>query len=351
MKQYEHGGNVYDYDGEIIDFSSNINPLGIPQCVLKILNNVDLTIYPDIKYRKLKRAVSQYAECQDQNVIIGNGATELINLFVKAFKIKRPLIPSPSFSEYERAVKLSAGEPIYYKLEEERGFKLNIAKLLTELEASDSLIIGNPNNPTGQAITKDEIEFILKKAGMLQIPVMIDEAFIEFMKDYKIYEAVPLVEIYDNLFIVRAATKFFGMPGLRLGYGIGNCRIIEKLEEYKEPWTVNAFADAVGIEIFSDKHYIENTREYVNREIDFMLGALIKIDYLTVFNTRANFILLKLKIGDVGELKQKLLMKGILIRDASNFRYLDKRFFRVAVKRHEDNVKLINALEDIKWDL
>lgn len=347
MNPYEHGGNIYDYEEEIIDFSSNINPLGAPKWIFNIIKKVDLTKYPDIKYRKLKEAISKYVGYSQENIIIGNGATELIHLFVRAFQLKRPLIPSPAFLEYERAYYINGGKPIYFRLEEDYGFKINFLKLLLQMEKADSLIIGNPNNPTGQGITKEEIEVILKKSEALNIPVIIDEAFIEFMKGYKNYEALPLIKRYDKLFVVRAATKFFGMPGLRLGYGIGSPSLIQKLEKYKEPWTVNAFADAVGREIFKDKAYIEKTREYVNKEIEYMLYTLREIDYLVAFDTKVNFILLKLKAGRVKNLKQILLKKGILIRDASNFRYLDKSFFRVAIKRHEDNEKLIQALKEI----
>lgn len=347
MKLYEHGGNVYDYEGEIIDFSSNINPLEVPEWIFNIIRKVELTKYPDIKYRKLKEAISHYVGYSQEDIIVGNGATELIYLFVRAFNVKRPLIPSPAFLEYERAVHINGGEPIYFRLEEDYGFKMNLARLLSQMEEADSLIIGNPNNPTGQAIIREEIGILLKKAEILNIPVMIDETFIEFIKNYRNYEAVSLVKKYDKLFVVRAATKFFGMPGIRLGYGIANSSLIQKLGEYKEPWTVNAFADAVGREIFKDKDYMEKTREYVNKQIEHMLYALRKIDYLIVFDTKANFILLKLKVGSANDLKSILLKKGLLIRDASNFRYLDKSFFRVAIKRYEENEKLIQALEEI----
>jgi threonine-phosphate decarboxylase len=247
--------------------------------------------------------------------------------------------------EYERSVKLNGGEPVYLKLEEEEGFKVNFAKILSKIEEADSLILGNPNNPTGQGIIREEVGILLKKAELMDIPVLIDEAFIEFMKDYKKYEALPLVKKHDKLFIVRAVTKFFGMPGIRLGYGIGSPSLIKKLEEYKEPWTVNAFAEAVGRLIFKDREYIEKSRQYINEEIERMLFELRSIDYLIAFDTKVNFILLKLREGSVDEVKDRLLKKGILIRDASNFRYLDKRFFRVAVKKREENLRLIDALK------
>ncbi|QSZ28340.1 threonine-phosphate decarboxylase [Aceticella autotrophica] len=350
MKMYEHGGNVYDYNIEMIDFSSNINPLGVPPCVKKVIEDVVLTKYPDIKYRELKTSISEYIAYPLKNIIVGNGAAELIHLFVRAKHIKKPLIPSPAFAEYERAVKLEGGAPIYYRIKEEEGFKLNVSEMAEMINEADSVILGNPNNPTGQPINHEEIRYLLNKALELNIPVMVDEAFIEFIYDYEKYEVISYVKEFDNLFVVRAATKFFGMPGLRLGYGVGSSRMILKMEDYKEPWTVNAFADMIGREIFKDKEYINETRRYINNEINFMLNELKKIDYLKVYETNVNFILLKLKKGNVDVLKERLIKEGILIRDASNFKYLDKRYFRVAVKKHEENMKLITALEDMKWD-
>lgn len=347
MRPYEHGGNVYDYEGELIDFSSNINPLGMPKCVFDIVKKADLTRYPDIKYRNLKESIAQYTGISRESIIVGNGASELIHLFVRTFKVKRPIIPSPSFLEYERATCVNGGEPIYFRLEEEEGFKLNLGDLISRLQCGDSLIIGNPNNPTGQVISADEAADLLKAADALNMPVMIDEAFIEFVKECKNYESLSLVEKYDNLFVVRATTKFFGMPGLRLGYGIGNPDLIERLDSNKEPWTVNAFADLVGREIFKDSSYIEESRMYINNEIDYMLSALNKIDNLVAFDTKVNFLLLKSKYAKASLIKERLVERGILIRDASNFKYLDDRFFRVAVKRREENERLIEALKGI----
>ncbi|MGB9679158.1 MAG: pyridoxal phosphate-dependent aminotransferase [Thermoanaerobacteraceae bacterium] len=349
MQEYEHGGNIYDYNMTLLDFSSNINPLGAPSGIFEYLKEIDLQKYPDIKYRNLKKSISKYIGSETDNIIVGNGAAELIHLFVRAFNIKKPLIPSPSFLEYERAVRINGGEPIYFKLEEEESFKLNFARLFIQIEEADGLILGNPNNPTGQGIIKEEIGILLKKADILDIPIMIDEAFIEFIKEHKKYEALSFIKNHKKLFIVRAATKFFGLPGLRLGYGIGSIPVIQKLEEYKEPWTVNAFAERIGIELFKNSDFIEKTKEYINKEIEYMLSSLRKIDYLIAFDTKANFILLKLKTGNVVKLKEELLKNGILIRDASNFRYLDSLYFRVAVKSHEDNKKLIQILSSYNY--
>ncbi|MDI3311731.1 MAG: threonine-phosphate decarboxylase CobD [Thermoanaerobacterium sp.] len=347
MDKYEHGGNIYVYDEDVIDFSSNINPLGFPECIRDSIDIAALTKYPDINYTQLKRSISRYVGLKNENIIVGNGAAELIYLFVRAFSLKRPLIPSPAFLEYERAVTLSGGNPLYYQIPEEDGYVIDVDKIVNCFKEVDSVIIGNPNNPTGKGIKSDEMMIIIKEAYKRNIPVMVDEAFIEFINDFQQYESTQFAKDYDDLFVIRAATKFFGLPGLRLGYGFGSENLIKRLEAYKEPWTVNAFADAVGRKIFDDVKFMENTRKYIREEIAYLTNELKKIDELVVFDTLTNFMLLKLKHWHVGDLKEELLKRGILIRDASNFRYLDNRYFRVAVKSHDDNVKLVEAIKEV----
>ncbi|MEG6567372.1 threonine-phosphate decarboxylase CobD [Thermoanaerobacterium saccharolyticum] len=347
MDKYEHGGNIYIYDKDVIDFSSNINPLGFPECIKDSIDIAAFTKYPDINYTQLKRSISKYTGLKSENIIVGNGASELIYLFVMALSLKRPLIPSPAFLEYERAVTLSGGNPLYYQIPEEDGYVVDVDKIVNCFKEVDSVIIGNPNNPTGKGIKLKDVEYIVKGSKKLNLPVMIDEAFIEFICDYEEYQSLDLIDDYDNLFVVRAATKFFGLPGLRLGYGFGSESLIKRLEAYKEPWTVNAFADAIGRRIFDDIKFMENTRKYIKEEIDYLTNELKKIDELVVFDTLTNFMLLKLKHMNVGDLKEELLKRRILVRDASNFRYLDDRYFRVAVKSHRDNVKLVEAIKEV----
>lgn len=347
MDKYEHGGNIYVYNENVIDFSSNINPLGFPECIKDSIDIAALTKYPDIKYTELKSSISRYVNLKNENIIVGNGASELIYLFVRTFSLKRPLIPSPAFLEYERTVTLSGGNPLYYEIPEEDGYVIDANKIVNRLLEVDSVIIGNPNNPTGKGIKRKDVEYIVKEAKNLDLPVMIDETFIEFIYDYKEYQSLDLINDYDNLFVIRAATKFFGLPGLRLGYGFGSENLIKRLEDYKEPWTVNAFADAVGRRIFDDVKFMENTRKYIREEIDYLTREMKKIDELIVFDTLTNFVLIKLNHMHVEDLKEELLKRGILIRDASNFRYLDNRYFRVAVKSHDDNVKLTEAIKEV----
>jgi threonine-phosphate decarboxylase len=347
FQSYEHGGNIYDYNRKLIDFSSNINPLGPPSWIEEIITRVDLSVYPDIRYRKLRSSIAGYLGCSPESVIVGNGITELIFLFVRAFKVKRPLIPSPTFCEYERAVILHGGKPKFLKIREEENFKLNVYEVIEKIPLVDALFLCNPNNPTGGIINKRELSLIVDAAKSLDIPVFVDEAFIEFVMDEKNYTAIDLIEKYDKLFVVRAITKFFALPGLRLGYGIAQATTINRLESYKEPWSVNSIAVEVGSRIFEDKKYIEESKIKVNELRENFMKALSHVNFLKVFPSSTNFILVKLLKDTSSEIKNRLLDRGFLIRDASNFRYLNKKFIRLAVRGEKENVLIVGAIRDI----
>jgi len=202
MDKYQHGGNIYVYDKDVIDFSSNINPLGFPECIKDSIDIEDLTKYPDVNYTQLKNSISKYTGLKSENIIVGNGASELIYLFVRAFFIKKPLIPSPAFLEYERAVTLSGGNPLYYQIPKKNGYVIDADEIVNCFKEVDSVIIGNPNNPTGKAIKRKDVEYIVKEAKKLDLPVMIDEAFMEFICDYEEYQSLDLINDYDKKIIV-----------------------------------------------------------------------------------------------------------------------------------------------------
>lgn len=346
-KRYEHGGNIYDYAKELIDFSSNINPLGPPIWVEKIIDKIDLSRYPDVKYRELRESIGRYVNYPMEYILPGNGLAELIFLFVRAYRIKKPLIVSPTFTEYERAVYLNGGKPRFLKLREDDLFKLNIYEVIDRIADVDGIFICNPNNPTGTVLKLDELRMIIETAKLFNIPVFVDEAFIEFIPDERSYSALSLIDRFDNLIVARAITKFFALPGVRLGYIVSQPVITEKLWYYKEPWSVNSIADEIGKRIFEDKGYIKKSKETVTDLREDFISELSKIDEIKVFPSTCNFILVKLKKLNSAIVKTKLLEKGFLIRDASNFRYLNKKFIRLAVRKKEENTKLIEALKQI----
>ena len=362
-----HGGNIYKIFREknidkILDYSSNINPYGLPENLKKeIFEKVFvLERYPDPDYIELREKIAEKNNLNIENIIVGNGATEIIFLFMKILSPKKVLIVSPTFGEYERAIKAStlANDSLeinYFELKETENFVLNVKNLETELENNyDLLILCNPNNPTGQFLKLKKLEEILKICEQKNTKLFIDEAFVEFVEDWENESIINSKENKENLFVIRAFTKFFAIPGLRLGYGICfNNNLLKKMLEKKEPWSVNNIADLAGKTVLDDENYIQKTKEWIKDQKKYMYENLNKIEGLRAYKTEVNFILLKiednlLKKGlDVKNLRKKMLEKGILIRDASNFIYLNKHYFRLAIKDKLNNEKVIETLTSI----
>ena len=216
------------------------------------------------------------------------------------------------------------------------------------------LIVCNPNNPTGKFLKLDETEEILKECNKYNTKLFIDEAFIDFLKDGMKKSIINTKENKQNLFVTRAFTKFFAMPGLRLGYGIYFDKKLEKrISEKKEPWSVNNIAEMAGLTVLDDTEYIEKTLKWITEEKTYVYEKLNEISGIKVYETEVNFIAGKIdeKLFSEGLnvkiLREKILEQGILIRDASNFKFLDERFFRLAIKNRKNNDRVIETLKKI----
>lgn len=350
-----HGGNIYKLQREgkkdILDYSSNINPLGVPESLKKAVseNFSVLTRYPDINYTELRESIGKYNNIESENIIAGNGATEVLFLYIKALKPKKVLIAAPTFAEYERAVKNAECEIDFFELKEEDNFILNKDEFIQKAKNYNLAVICNPNNPTGKFISKEiifEINENLKKSGT---KLFIDECFIEFISGWK--EKTSALFKSENIFILRALTKFFALPGLRLGYGICfDKKIIEKINEIREPWSVNGFADLAGKVILNDIEYIKNTEKWILEERKYFTDSLKEIEEnkkIKIYETETNFILIKLLEMTSEEFKSRMEEKNILVRNASNFKFLDNSFIRLAIKDREKNKKVIEAIREV----
>ena len=351
-----HGGDLdvieqkYNIPKEkIIDFSGNINPLGISNKIENVIkNNINvITTYPDKNYNNLKKSIANYCDCNENNIIVGNGATEIISLFIKNLAPKNAIIISPSYSEYERELKNNNCNITFFDLKEEEDFLLNINNLLNIIDNTiDLIVLCNPNNPTGTAINNEQIKIILEKCKFL----MIDETYAEFSSKSENIFATNLVNNYDNLFVIRGTTKFFGVPGIRLGYGIcSNNNILNKINKYKDPWSVNSIANLIGITMFSDIEYIDKTRNLILNEKNYIYKELSKIENLKVYKTNSNFILCKILNNKITstELFEFLIKYNILIRDAKDFTFLDNTFFRFCILSENNNKLLIEKLKEV----
>lgn len=343
-----HGGNIYSYTENLIDFSSNINPLGVPEGVAEVIckNALNLYKYPDVECRALRCALSKKENVAYEHIICGNGGAELIFNVVRSVKPEKVLLLAPTFSEYEQALKTVKAEVVYYYLKEEDNFEVD-ENILNHIDATlDMIFICNPNNPTGMCASALLLEKILNKANENNIFVVVDECFMDFVNDNNNYSVISFISEYKNLMIIKAFTKIYAMAGLRLGYAVSsNTDIIDKMYFNRQPWSVSLLAQAAGVEALNERDYVNKSIEYINTQRKYLLNELKKLDIIC-FNSFANFILLKSNIN----LEKELLKHNILIRNCENFKGLNKGFYRIAVKNHKDNEVLIKALRKITED-
>ncbi|SCY94625.1 threonine-phosphate decarboxylase CobD [Alkaliphilus peptidifermentans] len=357
-----HGGNIYEIEkrtgiakDSILDYSSNINPLGVPDGLKKIICDGidDLTKYPDINYHELKDSIAQYYRLSVEDILVGNGAAQIIFDFINAVAPRNTLIVQPTFSEYERALNIGGKNIIHYFLREEDSFQLNVDNLLKYLAADksiDMVIICNPNNPTGRLISKGEMMCIIDFCEENNIFLIIDEAFMDFADEMGIHTLMNECKKYKNLMVVRAFTKFYGIPGLRLGFGVtSNLDIKNRIELLSLPWNINTFASYFGRILLSEDKYVANSFKWLKNERVNFFNKLNEIKVLKVFSSETNFVLLKLLENNytAKTLQANLLKRGILIRDCSSFKGLNEKYIRLAVKDGASNERLIKELKSI----
>ncbi|MGB9975599.1 pyridoxal phosphate-dependent aminotransferase [Thermovenabulum sp.] len=326
-----------------MDFSSNINPLGLMEGLEEyiIKNLYKLSFYPDIKYRKLKKNVAEYLNINENEVIVGNGAVEIINNIILMFN--RVVVFVPCFSEYILRASVFKKPVVRIPLDEE--FKVNPLLLEANLKRGDLLILGNPNNPTGFRIKKQQLIKIVEMVEDKEAFLLLDEAFYEFCEDD--YDSISLFYDSKNVCIIRAATKFFALPGIRLGYAFASKDFVKNYSIYELPWSVNAVAEIASDYIFKNKDYIIKSKNYVKKQREMMYKKLNEIYNIKVFRTDCNFFLLKLLKYDEEYVFERLLEKNLLIRKCSDFEGLDKSYLRVAVKKEKENIELIEGLKSV----
>ena len=338
---------------DIISFSANVNPLGISyQLRSTLADNLDaITTYPDREYTALRTCIATYAGTQPENIIVGNGSTELISLFIQTKHPKKALVLGPTYSEYEREIALGGGTTLYYPLKEENEFHMDVEDFCSHLsDQLELLVLCNPNNPTSTAITCSQMRRILDACLQYGIFVMVDETYVEFAPEEKDVTSIPLTNYYTNLIILRGTSKFFAAPGLRLGYAVtGNQDLIKAINTRKNPWTINSLAEIAGRLMFPDEEYIRHTRELICGERDRLFNELSTWESVTVYEASANFILMKIRKPGVTsqDLFDHCIRKGLMIRDCSTFPFLDDHFVRFCLMLPEQNDRLLEAFREI----
>lgn len=359
MKAAKHGGNIYEAAikrgiaiGEILDFSANINPLGIPNSLKEALiqNIHSIERYPDPDYKTLVGAIAAYHGVNEQWITVGNGATEIIFALAASLNSKNSLILAPTFAEYERAL-LKAGSEVHdYYLKEDHDFQIDegFKKMLNS--EIDLVVLCNPNNPTGQFLKRHQMIEILQQCREFGIRLVVDEAFIDFVEGGEEETMIACMQEYNHLYVIRALTKFFAIPGLRLGYAVSsNENILGRIRDNREPWSINSLAALAGEVVLKDQAYIQQTRDWLRKEKDKFYKELNAIEGIKAYKPEANYIFFSYN-KDERCLKEALLTKKILIRSCSNYKNLTNRFYRIAIKDQSSNEKLIEALKEVIYE-
>lgn len=345
MTKHVHGGNIYQYK-DCIDFSANCNPLGTPEGIKNaVKESVDnLCNYPQVGYLPLREAIASYENVKTQQVICGNGAAELIFTLCHARKPKRALLAAPTFAEYGQALESVGCQVEEVFLDEKENFEINRSFLGSLRQELDIVFLCNPNNPTGILTDKNLLLDIVEKCKELKILFVIDECFLDFVKEPEKYTLKDTLEKYENLFILKAFTKRYSMAGIRLGYGLcGNRELLQKMDASVQPWNLSVMAQAAGIAALKEYEYVEKGRALVFQESARLKKEMVQAG-LYVFPSAANYIFFK----GPENLFEEFVKEGILIRDCSNYAGLSSGYFRIAVKNTSENDCFLNALWKIR---
>lgn len=336
MMEFEHGGQVYNADGttgDWLDFSANINPLGVSEKIrAAIVENLDgVRNYPDPNATELKAAISRRYKVAAENLVLLNGAAEFFYLYLNVTRPRKVIIPVPSFSEYERAARAVNAEIQYVFARADENFQIDLAQDFS----ADLVILGRPNNPTGNIVSLDALRKISAATNIL-----VDESFIDFLD---VESARHLVS--EKISVVQSLTKIFAIPGLRLGFAVVEKNLAAKLNAAKDVWNVNFLAQKAGVAALSDDEFLAATKNWLRTEKLFFVAELKKIRGVTVFEPTANFILLKFETPELAESALlKLRRQKILLRSCANFVGIDARYIRTAIRTREENLKLLEVL-------
>ena len=410
---YNHGGDIYGNKVKL-DYSVNINPLGMPEKAKEAAKRgVELcTGYPDWDQRELRESLSKYLDVPERNLLFGNGAADLIYRLMQVIRPEKVLVQAPSFSEYNEAAVRSGSEVQEFVLYEKDAFCFtdeateNFIEQIEKMAAGSAVFLCNPNNPDGGMIPKEMLLRIYEVCVKNSIWLIVDECFLPFSSCEEVYSMIPEIRkrskkrnltecnrnttksffntaecsmgsvlksqseiVYNeknrtidsgfdvenrigrHLIVLRAFTKIYGMPGLRLGYLVTeNQELISKIRENMSPWEINTPAQMAGVAALSDSDYLKETRQIIKEERKFLIDEILRnrlAEKIYNIESESNFILFRVS-QDVTDLKEKLLEKGILIRSCGDFSGLDGRFYRICVRRHEENAELIETWKNMK---
>jgi len=352
MNQPTHGGNLQWAaklagcpSSLILDFSASINPLGPPQRLLQKLRDSlgTITSYPDPSYQELCEALARSHQIPAAYVLPGNGAAELITWAARDLaSLDWVGLTTPAFSDYGRSLSAFQAKIKEFPL----GFPPTLAIDLPQPGERAGLLLNNPHNPTGHIWRREELLPYLEKFAL----VVVDEAFMDFLPEGEDQSLIPLAQNYENLVIIRSLTKFYSMPGLRLGYAIAQPDYLKQWQQWRDPWSVNVLAEVAGLAALEDLEFRQQTWAWLAPTKAKLFQALAQIPGLQPYPSAANFLLVSSQYSVTWLQEQLLQQEKILIRDCISFPELGDRYFRIAVRTEEDNQRLINSLTTLIQD-
>lgn len=354
---FAHGGNLRRLAAasglamsELLDFSASINPLGPPEYLRPLMSrNLEALLhYPDPEYGELRQAAAFRFSVDPSQIIVGNGSTEIIHALPHALGVRRAVIPAPSYLGYHEAFAALGGQVIYVPLSPEHDFVIDWHALAEVIVGGEAVFLGQPNNPTGRCFDLAQLEKL-----MIRFPTtyfVVDEAFLDFVVGQP--SALTVLSQYQNLVVLRSLTKFYAVPGLRLGLAFASAGLAAKIRAQLPPWSVNALALAFGTKVLLDDEYAVQTQEVVSRLRQDLAEAMAALPGIKVFPGQANYLLCQWRTVPAGfrtgsEVYAALLAKGVAVRDCVNFPSLGADFFRVAVRSSDENTVLLKALGSI----
>lgn len=338
-----HGGDIYRNQIRL-DFSVNTNPLGMPDPVKEALHQAveEAENYPDIRAQALSAAVAEQLQVRKEQLVFGNGASELFHAVLHAIKPSKILIPVPSFLGYEEAAKAIDCEVIFYEMKKEENFCLT-DRILDVLDENISLVfLANPNNPVGNLVEPELIFQIAEKCRQCDITLVLDECFMELTGKEQTYSFLKRLDEFPNVVVIRAFTKLYAIPGVRLGYLVCEQNLAEKIRLQLPEWNLSVFAQRAGVAAIKEQEYIARAVVCIQTQRQFLFEEL-QAAGCSVFDSDADYLLFYSEMP----LYELFLQRGILIRDCSNFRGLQRGYYRIAVKSEEQNRMFAEVLREI----
>lgn len=349
-----HGGNLLEAmerygKKSFIDLSANINPFGPPEGVWEAMTKAlpKIVHYPDPEYRRLRKGLAQNFDFPVDWILLGNGAGELLFSILQALRPKSVLIPVPSFSEYERAARACGAEITTLPLGVD-GWKneKNVYFWKEKLRESDLLFLNSPHNPTGSSLERNQFEILLALAQEMGTWVILDESFVDFLEDEHRWSGREYLREYPNLVVLYSMTKFYALPGLRLGAVFAAPKVLGQVKEHRDPWAVNILAEEAGIVAIEDQEYPNRVRRLARESKKYFFHSFeqAKLTNFMLVPSSVNFALIKILNGRSKNIVEELGNQGVLVRDCGSFEGLEGEFIRVAIKDIPSMQALVDGL-------